>query len=135
MADAFSIRATPSLDEPIGQLDRAGRSLGDLSTFWPTLGEAIVDKSQSAWPLKRRSGTLRRSLTWTGKGLGRGGVYEPMRDSLTIGTAVFYSGFHHRGTQHLRKRELLAVDPGDATKRLETWARSRVTAAGLEVSK
>ena len=133
MPDAFTIRSTPSLDVPIGALDRAARSLRDLSSFWPTLGEAIADESQRSWPLRRRSGRLRRSLTWSGKGLGRGGIYEVDPDSLTIGTAVFYGAFSHFGTRHQSRRVLLSVDPGDTTKRLQKWARSRVTGAGLEV--
>ena len=133
MGDTFSIHTIPSLDEPIGRLDRAVQSLRDLSTFWPQLGESIADRAQRAWPLRRRSGRLRRSLTWTGQRLGRGGRYEASSDSLIVGSRIFYSGFHHRGTKHLPARPLLAVDPGDTTKRLEKWARDRVTAAGLEV--
>ena len=133
MADTFTVRTTPNLDVPIGALDRAARSIRDLSTFWPTLGEAIADKAQRAWPLRRRSGRLRASLTWSGKGLGRGGIYKVDPDALTIGSRIFYGAFSHYGTVHQRRRELLAVDPLDTTRRLSVWARSRVTAAGLEV--
>ena len=133
MADTFTVRTTPNLDVPIAALDRAARSLRDLSSFWPTLGEAIADKAQRAWPLRRRSGRLRASLTWSGKGLGRAGIYEVDPDALTIGSRIFYARFSHFGTKHQRKRELLAVDESDTTARLQKWARSRVTAAGLEV--
>ena len=133
MADTFSISTHPSPDVPAGQLDRAARSLRDLSSFWPTLGKSIADKAQRAWPLRRRSGKLRASLTWAGEGLGRGGRYEVTSDSLTIGTAVFYGAFSHYGTRRQSKRELITVDESDTTKRLETWARSRVIGAGLEV--
>ena len=135
MADAFSIRATPSLDEPIGQLDRAGRSLRDFSDFWPLLGRAIADESQRSWPLRRRTGTLRRSLTWAGgrAGLGKGGVYEADPDALTIGSSIFYARFSHHGTRRQSKRVLLTVDESDTTARLTEWARDRATAAGLEV--
>ena len=135
-ADAFTITATPPIDVPIGQLDRAARSLRDFSDFWPTLGESIADKAQRAWPLRRRTGTLRRSLTWAGgrAGLGKGGVYEADPDALTIGSSIFYARFSHHGTRHQSKRVLLSVDESDTTKRLETWARSRVQSSGLEVS-
>ena len=135
MPDAFSIRSIPSLDVPIGQLDRAGRSLRDFSDFWPLLGRAIADKAQSSWPLRRRSGRLRRSLTWAAgrAGLGRGGIYEADPDALVIGTGVFYARFSHHATVNQRKRVLLSVDPGDTTARLEKWARSRVQSSGLEV--
>ena len=108
-ADAFTITATPSLDVPVDALDRAARSLPDLSSFWPTLAEAIADAAQRAWPLRRRSGTLRRSLTWAGgrAGLGKGGVYEADPDALTIGSSIFYARFSHHGTRHQSKRVLL----------------------------
>ena len=132
MADTFTVRTTPSLDAPIGALDRAARSIRDLSTFWPTLAESIADESKRSWPLRRVTGRLRRSLTWSGKGLGRGGIYEATRDALVIGSRVFYGAFSHYGTVNQRKRVLLGVDPLDTTKRLEKWARDRVIGAGLE---
>ena len=133
MPDAFTVTATPSLAETAGQLDGAARSLRDFSDFWPTLAEAIADKAQSAWPLRRRTGRLRRSLTWAGKRLARGGIYKADRDSLTIGSTVFYARFSHHGTRRQSKRVLLAVDPVDTTERLTEWARARVQASGLEV--
>ena len=133
MADAFTITTTPSLDEPIGQLAGAARSLRDLTTFWPQLGKSIADEAQRAWPLRRRSGRLRRSLTWTGARLGRGGIYKADPDALVIGSAVFYAAFSHFGTKRQSKRVLLSVDATDTTKRLEVWPRARVTGAGLEV--
>ena len=130
---AFSVSSIPPINVPIGALDRAARSLRGLGSFWPTLAEAIAGKAQSSWPLRRRSGRLRRSLTWSGKGLGKGGIYAADPDALVIGTGVFYARFSHHGTVNQRRRELLAVDETDTAKRLEKWARDRVQGAGLEV--
>ena len=130
----FTVSATPSLDKPIDALERAARSFADLTSFWPGLAQQIAAESAARWPLRRRSGALRRSLTWAGRGgLGRGGIYEPRADSLTIGTAIFYGAFSHFGTRRQPVRELLRVDEGDTTKRLEEWARKRASDAGLTV--
>ena len=134
MADtAFSVSSIPPIGIPIGALDRAATALTNLSDFWPGLAESITDKAQRSWPLKRRSGRLRRSLTWSGRGLGKGGRYEPSSDSLIVGTRIFYGAFSHFGTKNQPTRVLLGVDPLDTTKRLEKWARDRVIGAGLEV--
>ena len=133
MADSFSVSVNPSLDEPSASLDAFARALVDLSSFWPGLAESLADESQARWPLRRRTGRLRESLRWAGTRLGEEGIYKPTRDALVFGTSTFYSAFHHLGVGRLRKRELLHVDTDDTTKRLEAWASSRATAAGLEV--
>ena len=48
----------------------------DLRGFWRQLGRSLAETAQARWPLRRRTGRLRRSLTWAGGRLGRGGVYE-----------------------------------------------------------
>ena len=41
----------------------------DLRPFWGELGERLADEAQARWPLRRRTGRLRRSLTWRGNRL------------------------------------------------------------------
>ena len=135
MADtAFSIGVIPSLDVPVDALDQAARTLGDFTPIWPQVAESLANTAQQRWPLKRRSGALRESLRWTGRGLGKGGIYRASSDALTIGSRVFYSGFSQYGAKHQPARKLLTVDENDTTKRLEAWARSCAAAAGLTVS-
>ena len=135
MADRFSVTASPTPDAAADRLETAARSLGDLTEFWPALAKSVADRAQARWPLRRRTATLRASLTWHGSGLGRLGIYEPSRDALRIGTAVFYAGFHHHGAKNLRKRSLLSIDAADVTDRLGAWTRGRLVAAGLGVAK
>ena len=135
MADRFTVTASPSLETPIGALARGARAFADLTTFWPLLAQQIATESSARWPLKRRSGQLRQSLTWAGGrgGLGRGGIYEPTRDALTIGTTVFYGAFSQFGTRRQPARKLVSVDEKDVAKHLATWARERASDAGLTV--
>ena len=100
MPDQFSIRTTPHLDAPTDALNRTARSLGDLSEFWPAVGRSIADQTQAAWPLKRRSGRLRRSLSWSARGgLGKAGIYEAKSDSLVIGSSLFLRQFSPAGDE------------------------------------
>ena len=134
MADtAFSISVTPLPDTPARALDALGRSLADLTDFWPGLAESLADTAQARWPLRRRTGTLRRSLRWAGTRLGRGGIYKASSDELVFGTSTFYGDFSQRGTRRQPARKLVAVDVDDTTKRLSEWARRRAIAAGFEV--
>ena len=93
------IQVNPALDESRARLEQFARELDDLRPFWRQLGEHLAAKAQQRWPLRRRSGKLRRSLTWAGSRLGKGGIYWPTPDSLTIGSAVFYGAFAHYGTR------------------------------------
>ena len=109
------------------------RSLGDLSDIsGRRSAKSIVDKSAAR--LATQTATYGNgcadSLTWAGgrAGLGkRRSLQGRPRFALTIGSSIFYARFSHFGTRRQSKRESCsAVDPGDVTKRLETWARSRV---------
>ena len=125
------------IDANLGQVEtrlrRFSDGLDDLRPFWRELGAHLADEAQRSWPLRRRSGRLRRSLTWAGSRLGRGGVYEASPDRLAFGTSVFYGRFHQFGAKHTPRRPLIHVDEADTSTRLGEWARGRATAAGLEV--
>ena len=110
------------------------RQIEDLRPAWRQLGEHLADEAQRRWPLRRRTGRLRRSLTWAGDRLGRGGVYEPTPDRLQFGTAVFYSRFFQHGTKQRAATPLIHVDESEHTTQLSTWLRSRAAASGLEVT-
>lgn len=127
------IQVNPALDESRARLEQFARELDDLRPFWRQLGEHLAAKAQARWPLRRRSGRLRRSLTWAGSRLGRGGIYKATSNALTIGSRIFYSGFHQYGAKNLPARTLVHVDEQDTAERLATWARERATASGLEV--
>ena len=105
----------------------------DLRPFWSELGERLADEAQRRWPLKRRTGKLRKSLTWAGTKLGAGGIFESSPDRLAIGTSIFYSRFSQFGTKRQKARPLIHVNEADASTRLGEWARERATASGLEV--
>ena len=107
--------------------------VGDLRPFWAELGRSLATETQSRWPLKRRSGRLRRSLKWSGSRLGRGGVYESSRDRLTIGTSVFYGRFYQHGAKHTPRRPLIHIDEAQHTEQLSAWLQARAARSGLEV--
>ena len=109
-------------------------SILDLTPFWRELGAHLADESQRRWPLKRRSGRLRRSLTWAGSKLGRGGVFESSPDRLLFGSSIFYSRYTQYGTKRQRARPLIFVDETDTSKRLATWLRARAEQSGLEIT-
>ena len=118
--------------------DRALREFAagveDWRPFWRELGEHLADEAQSRWPLRRRTGRLRKSLTWAGGRLGPGGIFESSADRLEFGTNVFYSRFAQYGTKRQRQRTLLHVDETAIGQRLGLWAKSRAAASGLEVA-
>ena len=134
MSDRLTVHADPALDIVTEQLATLAESLTDLRPAWAQLGKYLADTAQARWPLRRRSGRLRRSLTWTGQRLGRGGIFRSRPDRLTFGSRLFYSGFHQTGTRQQPARVLLHVDPADIAARLDAWAVERAKAAGLEVS-
>ena len=115
-------------------LTRLADGVSDLRPFWAELGRSLADESQRRWPLKRRSGRLRRSLTWAGDRLGRGGVFETSPDALRFGSAVFYSRFFQHATKRRPARPLIHVNEQDHAEQLSTWLRERAAAAGLEVT-
>ena len=119
---------------PDRELKRLADGVSDLRPFWARLGQSLADEAQQRWPLRRRSGKLRRSLTWRGETLGRGGVFEPTPDRLTFGSAVFYSKFHQHGARNVPRRELIHVNPARHTAALASWLVARAQRAGLEVT-
>ena len=115
-------------------LRRFATKAADLRPFWAQLAETLADAAQSNWPLRRRSGRLRKSLTWAGSRLGPGGIFESTPDRLTFGSAVFYSRFHQHGARNVPRRELIHVNPARHTAALASWLVARAEAAGLEVT-
>ena len=115
-------------------LKRLADGVSDLRPFWSELGERLADDAQSRWPLRRRTGRLRRSLVWRGDTLGPRGVFESDPDALRFGSSVFYARFHQDGTKRLPARPLIHVDPGEHTEQLSSWLRARAAAAGVEVT-
>ena len=116
------------------RLRKFAKHVENLTPFWRELSEHLADESQRRWPLRRRTGALRTSLTWRGSGLGRGGVYEPAATRLTFGTDLFYGRFGQYGTKRQRATPLILVDEDDARTRLSDWMRARAEASGLEVT-
>ena len=130
----------PTLRIDVGGLEKAdtalrrfARTVDDLRPFWRELGQTLADDAQSRWPLRRRTGKLRKSLVWRGDKLGRGGIYEASPAQLTFGTAIFYGRFAQSGTKRQRATPLIHVDPKQHSEQLTTWLRDRAASAGLEV--
>ena len=128
------IRVTGSRDAD-RRLRAFAKHLETLVPFWRELSEHLADEAQRRWPLRRRTGKLRKSLTWRGNGLGRGGVYEATANRLAFGTSVFYSRFFQYGTTRQRTTPLIHVDVADARTRLSEWMTARAEASGLEVDR
>ena len=122
------------LDGADRHLRAFARQLIDLRPFWRELAERLADDVQSRWPLQRRSGRLRTSLTWRGTRLGRHGVFESSQNQLRFGTDLFYSRFPQFGTTRQSKTPLIDIDEEDASAQLQRWVRDRATSAGLEVT-
>ena len=121
------------LSQADAALRKFGAGLLDWRPFWRLLGERLADDSQARWPLKRRSGRLRKSLVWASGRLGRGGIFESAPDRLTFWTAVFYGRFHQYGAKHTPRRPLIHVDADAHAEQLATWLVARAQRAGLEV--
>ena len=121
------------LDEAQAGLLALGDALADLRPFWQRLGKDLADDAQARWPLRRRTGRLRTSLTWAGQKLARGGVYEASPDALRFGSAVFYGRFFQHGTKRHAALPLIQVDPDRHADQLASWLGERASAAGLEV--
>ena len=114
-------------------LRRFARRVDDLRPFWSQLGERLSDEAQRRWPLRRRTGALRRSLTWAGDRLGRGGIFQSDLDRLKFGTALFYGRFAQHGTKRQRATPLVHIDEPAHAELLRTWLQARAAASGLEV--
>ena len=129
----IDIRTTGIRESEKG-LDALGRAASNLRPFWSDLARDLANLAQDRWPLRRRTGRLRKSLTWRGESLGVGGVFEPTPDRLTFGSAVFYGRFHQEGARNVPRRELIHVNPARHTAALASWLVARAEAAGLEVT-
>ena len=112
-------------------LRRWAAQVGDLRPFWRELGRGLAETIDASWPLRRRTGRLRESLTWAGNRLGRGGVFESSPDKLTFGTALFYGRFAQFWTRKQRATPLIHVNPDQHADQLSSWLQAR---AGLEVT-
>ena len=77
------------LDTAEVALGKFAAEVDDLRPFWPHLAKRLADTTQRRWPLRRRTGRLRKSLTWRGSRLGPGGVFESDPDRLAFGTSLF----------------------------------------------
>ena len=122
------------ITESDSSLRRFSASVEDLRPFWRELGERLADEAQRRWPLRRRTGRLRRSLVWAGDRLGPRGVFSSSPDQLTFGTNLFYSRFHQYGTKRHAARPLIHVDADRHSSQLSSWLRARAVMSGLEVS-
>ena len=130
---------TPTIHvKGLAESDKALREFAagveDWRAFWLELGEHLADTAQARWPLRRRSGKLRKSLVWSGQRLGRGGIFEASPNRLEFGTSLFYSRFAQYGTKKQQATPLIHVDETDIGQRLALWAKSRAAAAGLVVA-
>ena len=115
-------------------LRRFAAQVDDLRPFWRELGRGLAETIDTRWPLRRRTGRLRKSLQWAGDRLGRGGIFESDPDRLRFGTAIFYSRFAQHGTKRQRATPLIHVDEPQHADQLSSWLRARAAAkAGLEV--
>ena len=128
----IDIRTTGIRESDKG-LDALGRAASNLRPFWRELAQSLADEAQQRWPLRRRSGRLRKSLTWQGDRLGRGGVYEADPNMLRFGTNLFYSRFSQHGTRRQTARPLIHIDEQQHTEQLQIWLQGRAARAGLEV--
>ena len=125
----------PTLQKVDRDLGTYAALVSDMRPFWELLGRSLADETERRWPLRRRSGRLRRSLSWAGSRLGRGGIYQPKRDRLIYGSRLFYGHFSQVGTKHQAKRPLIHVDETAIAARLSGWAVDRAKRAGFtEVS-
>ena len=115
-------------------LQKLAVSVDDLRPYWRELAQKLADKAQARWPLRQRSGKLRRSLTWAAGGLGRGGVFESDPNRLRFGSAVFYSRFAQSGTRKQQRTPLIHIDPDLHAAELSGWLGARASASGLEVT-
>ena len=132
---------TPTLHVKVKGLSEADRALRqfaagvqDWRPFWLELGEHLADTAQARWPLRRRSGKLRKSLVWRGDTLGPRGIFEASENRLEFGSAVFYGRFAQYGTNKQQATPLIHIDEAAIGQRLALWAKSRAAAAGLEVA-
>ena len=115
-------------------LESLASAVLDLRPVWPRFAKGLADTAQARWPLRRKTGRLRQSLTWRGNRLGRFGIYEPDPDRLRFGSAVFYGRFFQYGTKRQRARPLIHIDEPKHADQLAAWLRTRAAAAGLEVT-
>ena len=129
----LSVKVGNGIAQADSGLRRFAAQIVDLRPFWAQLGRGLAETIDARWPLRRRTGRLRESLTWRGEGLGRGGVYKSSPDKLTFGTALFYGRFAQFGTRKQRATPLIHVNPDQHADQLSSWLRARAVMSGLEV--
>ena len=122
------------ITESDSSLRRFSASVEDLRPFWAQLGRGLADEAQRRWPLRRRTGKLRKSLTWAGGRLASGGVFESSPDKLTFGSTLFYGRFAQFGSRKQRATPLIHIDEAQHAAQLSSWLRARAIMSGLEVS-
>ena len=129
----LSVKVNNGIPQADSGLHKFADSVSDLRPFWAQLGERLADEAQRRWPLRRRTGRLRRSLTWAGDRLGRGGIFESSPDRLRFGSSLFYGRFAQYGTKRQRATPLIHVNADRHADQLDRWLRARAVKAGLEV--
>jgi phage gpG-like protein len=83
-------------------------------------------------PIMVFNGDLRASLT---SGRHRGSVFQPLQQSLKIGTSIPYAPKHHFGDGRLPQRRLIWLASSQTYGRLaHRWAVQKAKQAGLRVA-
>lgn len=58
-------------------------------------------------PTLSLTGALRKSLLWSGSGLGQGGIFEATPTFVRMGTDIPYGKYHQYGTGKMPKRQFM----------------------------
>jgi phage gpG-like protein len=73
-------------------------------------------------PILVREGRLRTSVTWTGQGLGAGGIFQAHPTFVVAGTSIPYGQYHQEGTATMPARSFLPPpDPAVFAPLLQQW--------------
>jgi phage gpG-like protein len=105
------------LDENMGNFAAAG-GYYQMGGWAPLAPSTIADRLRKGYgegPPLVRTALLRDSLTKRGA---EGNVFNVTDTTLTVGTNVWYAGFHHWGTWRLAPRFLVGLRPFTMTKRI-----------------
>ena len=130
----LSVKVNNGIPQADSGLRKFADTVEDLTPFWRELGRGLAETIDARWPLRRRTGRLRRSLTWAGDRLGRGGIFESSPDRLRFGSSLFYGRFAQYGTKRQRATPLIHVNPDQHADQLLRWLQARAAASGLEVN-
>jgi len=78
-------------------------------------------------PILVRTGALKDSVTWSGNGLGPGGVFQPEPQFVIVGSAIPYAPAHQKGTKHMPARTFMPTpDPAVFGPLLKAWLLKNV---------